>query len=808
MTMSPNIPGDLLILAALVCNLIAGYSYSTLARGGSSLESLAKRSYLLFTVLSGLAVAYLYFLFYSHNYAIKYVFEYSQRAQPAFYILSAFWGGQEGTYLLWLFFNALFGYIILRRGAQYTHWAMVVYSIINCFFLFILVKLSPFALLDQPAADGLGLNPLLRDPWMVIHPPVIFVGYAMASVPFAIAMAALILRDFSDWLKRVFPWVAITGLALGAGNILGAFWAYKTLGWGGYWAWDPVENSSFVPWVISLALTHGLLLEKRAAALRKTNILLTSLVFLLVIYGTFLTRSGVLADFSVHSFTDLGINGFLVGFMVLFVLITLVLFLWRAKGIPSEPLNYNFYGREFSLFAGMILLFLFGLVILVWTSLPLLTRVVGAEPRAADLSTYNGFAIPLSILMALIVAVAPLVDFNEFRPSRWLRKLVIYTVGSAVIGFGLFYAVLNAGLLFASIFTIVFTTSFMYLQKRSLVKSLAPGMAAFAVTIGICLWAGVTQDLFILFFATAAMAIVTNGIALSGYFPSRWKLVGGQLTHFGYGLLLIGVLASSAYSTSDKLVLAKGETGKAYNRTIGYNGMAHDITYPNNELLLTLGEDSQSREIRPQLYFSQRMQGQMRKPYVERSLMYDLYLAPEQLKAAEHEETITLTKGEKKQLGAFDLVFTGFSMGQHDNDSNSGMKVGAKLSVTCDGQTAEIEPAIVHVPGVDGKNVATSQPAVVSANGIDYTVEIDKILADQGAVAISIPGLTGKEGGDLLVLDITKKPIINLVWAGAILIMVGSVIVFIRRRGEIESGNATYSAQLSGIQSARSATRT
>jgi cytochrome c-type biogenesis protein CcmF len=295
--MAPNLPGDLLIFLAFGFNIVAGVAYLLSARGRQSFDNLARTSYHLFTILIGLAVAYLFFLFFSHNYAIKYVYEYSERAQSNFYILSAFWGGQEGTYLLWLFFNALFGYIVIKRGGQYRDFGMAVLSLVNLFFLAILVKLSPFALLPVPAPDGLGLNPLLRDPWMVIHPPVIFLGYAMATVPFVIAMAALIQNDFSSWLRRAFPWAIITLLMLAAGNILGGFWAYKTLGWGGFWAWDPVENSSFIPWVISLALVHGLIIERRSGALRRVNLMLASFVLLRVVYGTFMNPSGVLADF-------------------------------------------------------------------------------------------------------------------------------------------------------------------------------------------------------------------------------------------------------------------------------------------------------------------------------------------------------------------------------------------------------------------------------------------------------------------------------------------------------------------------------
>ena len=261
--------GELLILFALAMNIIAGFSYFLVTRGKNDFLSLGYKCYNLFTLFVGLAVIYLFYLFFSHNYAFKYIYEYSERSQPFLYILSAFWGGQEGTYLLWLFFNALFGHIIIEKAGQYRNYAMVIFSLINLFLLLILVNLSPFALLPFIPNDGLGLNPLLRDPWMIIHPPVIFIGYAMAAIPYAIVMAALIVNDHTDWVKRIFPWVAIVALTLGAGNVLGGYWAYKTLGWGCYWGWDPVENSSFIPWIVSLALIHGLIIQRRSGALKK-----------------------------------------------------------------------------------------------------------------------------------------------------------------------------------------------------------------------------------------------------------------------------------------------------------------------------------------------------------------------------------------------------------------------------------------------------------------------------------------------------------------------------------------------------------
>ncbi|MEW6412241.1 MAG: cytochrome c biogenesis protein CcsA [Candidatus Zixiibacteriota bacterium] len=781
--MSDNAPGDLLIFLGFAFNILAGVFFFLMARGNKSYESLAKKSYHAFTISTVLASAYLFYLFFSHNFAIKYVHDYSDSTLPFFYLLSAFWGGQEGTYLLWLMFNAFFGYIIIYNGEQYRNWAMVIYSSVNLFFLVLLTNLSPFAMMDFIPADGAGLNPLLQDAWMVIHPPIIFVGYSMAAIPFAFAMAALIKNDYSGWLKKVFPWAAITALMLAGGNILGGYWAYKTLGWGGYWAWDPVENSSFIPWFASLALLHGLVIEKRSGALRKTNFLLTSFVFLLVIYGTFLTRSGVLADFSVHSFVDLGINKYLVGFLVFYLLMTLVLFVPRIKSIGHKPLNYNYYNKEFILFAGMTLLTIFSIVVLFWTSLPILSGLFSNEPRAADLATYNGFALPFAIMFALLLTVSPFLNYNNFVPNNWSKKLVITAIISAAIGFGLFYFGSGSSLVFAVVFTLVLTGLVMFFFKRDLIKLIVPAIVTFVIVIVICELLSIDKYLYVLFFATAAMAVVSNLVSIFSFLPHRWKIMGGQLTHLGFGLMLIGVLASSAFTSDEKLVLPRGDQAPAYGLEVSYEGMEHDITFPKNKLLLSYEEDGESYDIHPQLYFSERLNGIMRKPYIQRNLLYDLYFSPEQIQDMGGESGLILAKGETRSVEGYDFTFTGFEMGGHD--MGEGMSVTANVLVAKDGDTTEIRPAVSIASDESGKRTVDT-PATFGENG-QFNVTINQIIADRHAVSLSIPGLFKSQAPDRLILSITKKPVINLVWAGTTLILLGTIIVFLRRRSELNS---------------------
>jgi len=768
-------------------NLLSGGAFFLAARGKEHFRSLAVRAYNAFVFLTTLAVLDLFYLFFSHNYAFKYIYEYSERSQPFFYILSAFWGGQEGTYLLWLFLCALWGLLILRRGGAYTNYGMAVYSLANLFLLFLLIKLSPFALLPTPALDGLGLNPLLRDPWMVIHPPIIFIGYAATAVPFAIVLAAMIKNDYSDWVTRVFPWVATAALFLGMGNVMGGYWAYKTLGWGGYWAWDPVENTSLVPWVISLALLHGLIIERRTGALRRSNLLLSVFLFMLVVYGTFLTRSGVLADFSVHSFTDLGINVNLIGFMAFFTVLSLGLFLYRARGIQSAPIDYNYFGKEFSLVASTAVLFVFGLIVLFWSSLPILSGWFSKEPRAAEIATYNSFAIPLSTIMAFLLTLSPLVRFNGFQLKAGVKKCLIVFAVVALIGFGLFYLIFHTSLVFTVLFILIVTGMTAYLFNPEFRRPLIPALALFVVALIVALLAGVRDHMMLLFYATAAMSIVPNLMLLAGYLPNRIKFAGAPLTHFGFGLTLIGVMASSAYQTTERLVIEQGTpvASQTYNFTIAYDGMMYDIDHPNNQLLMSMDDGSGPEEIHPELYYSKRMDGIMRKPYISRSLDYDIYLSPLQVDEGKESPGLVLKKGESIQQGGYTFTLRGFEMGGHEQMGGSGMSVAAVIDVADSTQTTTIRPKVVQGGGEESTADILPESVALDLGGQTYQVSISQVMADQGAVALDIPGLASDSKPPKLILDITKKPLIILVWIGTTLILLGSLITVYRRRGDL-----------------------
>jgi cytochrome c-type biogenesis protein CcmF len=750
--MTPNVLGDLLIFCALIFNILVAVFYYLTAQGKTQYENLAIKSYHILTAIVSIAMAYLFYLFLSEAYVVKYVYSYSDSSLPFFYKLSALWGGQEGTYLLWLFMNVLFGYIIVYRSGQYRNYAMVIFASVNVFFIFIMMKLSPFAIWDSIPSDGAGLNPLLQNPWMVIHPPVLFLGYALAGVPFAITMSALIKRDFNNWIPRIFPWVAGIALLLAAGNILGGYWAYITLGWGGFWAWDPVENSSFIPWFISLALIHS-------------NNIIGVALFALFVITTFWT----------------GGNSYVGGAIVVYILLNLVMIIPNFNRKDDVKVTFNIFNKEFILLCGMFLLFAFTMVVLFWTSLPILTTIFTDEPRAADLSTYNNFALPFAVIFSLLLAVAPLLNFNSFSINNWVKKLVIVGVVSAVIGFGVFWLLLEASLAFAIVSTIYITGIVFYLTNKEINTKILYGLVGFAAVVILAFFLGVRNYMYLLFIGSATLLIVTNLFSIIGYLPKQLKTAGAHLTHFGFGLMIIGALVSSAYSTNEKVVVMRGESGEAYDMTVSYDGMKNTFNYPKNELLVTYELNGETYQANPQMYYSERLEAIMKKPYIRNDLLSDYYFAPMDLQNIGTGRGLLLTKDQSRRVGDYTFTFFDYEM-DSDHTGGKGASLTAFMQVVHKSDTTLLLPKI-SMSSTGGTN--QDNEGAIFGDKEQYIVSIAGIDPKSGSIEINVPGLIDNMPQDRLILDISKKPIINLVWLGTIFIIFGGVVVYIRRRDEL-----------------------
>jgi cytochrome c-type biogenesis protein CcmF len=730
------IPGAVPVWGAVVFALATLWGYSLVLRGDESALSFARRSYGFFALSIVLASAVFALVLVRRDFRIEYVFQYSGTDLPMHYQFAAFWAGQKGSFLIWLLFAALIGLLLRRTTGRAEAPVMGLYTLTVMGLLFILVRENPFVMLAETPLDGQGLNPLLQDDWMVIHPPIMFVGYALAAVPFAFAMAALWRREYSTWAARAFPWALAGFLVLGSAILLGGYWAYKTLGWGGYWGWDPVENASLIPWILGVALIHGLYLERTKGRFRRSNYVLASLVYLAVLYGTFLTRSGVLADFSVHSFVDLGISGWLILMMVVFLSLPVVLLPLRWKEMPAEKNEDPLFSRGAFLTMGTVTLLVAALVITAGTSAPLLTGFL-ANPGQVGPSFYNQVNLPIALLIALLLTMVPFLTWRGI-PGRELARKMRWPAAVAVL------------------------------------------------VAGGAIFLGVHDPMHVLMVLLASSALAANAIKTFERAQAQGLLAaGGWLAHVGVGIMLIGFLSSSAYDTSTKLTLAQGEP-----RRVG------DLELTFTRYVPRQGREKESMEVKvvrdggeemflyPKLFMNDRTRQVMANPDIRSNPLADLYVSPIDFDPGRQPgepEQVFLAQGESAEVGDVEVRFAGFELpDQHDMmttlASGGAITVGAALEFTGGGGTRTAVPLYSFT----GAGQVSAPPLALPGGGQVMVANID---ANEKKVQLALWGLPGTEAAvpARLSIDVTQKPLIKLVWYGLYVVLFGGLLSTIKR---------------------------
>ena len=410
----PGQVGHFFVLLAFVASLIASisYFYATFLKDESE-----KHKWVVFArgafIIQAVSLFTVFFTIYyicSHHY-FEYIYAYkhaSKELEPK-YLLACIWEGQEGSFLLWSLWHSVLGIILIFRakkreapilGIISVAQILLVLMIIGVYVFNVQIGSSPFSLtrnelsgpiFSQPnyldfIRDGIGLNVLLRNYWMVIHPPMLFLGFASTIVPLGFAFSSLQSKDYGSWVKPALSWALFSGLVLGVGIMMGGKWAYESLSFGGYWAWDPVENASLVPWLIMICALHCMAIYKSTGNALRAAFFFTILSYLFVLYSTFLTRTGILGDSSVHSFTESGLAmNVLIGIYVLFIpLPMLILYGKNYRKIPTIQKEENLSSREFWMFIGSLILFLSAVFIISITSLPVYNKVFGthyADPQ-------------------------------------------------------------------------------------------------------------------------------------------------------------------------------------------------------------------------------------------------------------------------------------------------------------------------------------------------------------------------------------------------------------------------------------------
>ena len=478
----------------------------------------------------------------------NFAWEHSSRALPLNYLLACIWEAQEGSFLLWTIWLCVLGGILIKKAGKWEAPVMTVMTFaLFCVASMILgiyvfghnIGINPFILLREKMTgapifqrgdylsfpqmqDGQGLAALLQNYWMTIHPPILFLGFASTIVPFAYAIAGLWTKQYSGWTKVALPWTLFSACVLGTGIMMGAAWAYESLSFAGYWAWDPVENASLVPWLVMVAGLHTQVVYNATGhSLRATYFFMIT-QFILILYSTFLTRSGVLGDTSVHAFVDSGMNVQLALFVFVFLIPAYWLYISRYKQIPFIAKEEQTSSREFWMFIGSLVLFLSAMFIIISTSLPVINLFRKEKVSTSDdqAFSYNRVEIFIAILLGLFTAVTQFLRYKQ-TSGEYFKKLVLPTAVALVL----------------SVLVSVFGG--INYDKYG---------AGFMVAIHLAMFAGI-------------YTVVANATYIYSGMRGKLKAAGASVAHVGFGLMLVGILFSSA----KKEVLSYNTTGIMLN---------------------------------------------------------------------------------------------------------------------------------------------------------------------------------------------------------------------------------------------------
>lgn len=422
--------------ALLVCILMAaGLTFWTGVRAYRNARFLPQaRAAMLGTIaLTASAMAVLGYAFWTHDFSIRYVAHYSDRTMPDGFLVAALWGGQDGSLLWWIFLLSVYVvlYLFFAHPLHKRFMGLTLSTLSTIYIFFCILMLfaaNPFSTsMGAPVLDGQGLNPQLQNYWMTIHPPCLYMGLIGWSIPFAICIAALIEGKLDEmWLVLSRRWVILAWAFLSLGNLLGMFWSYEELGWGGYWAWDPVENASFLPWLTATAYLHSTMIEERRKMLRVWNVSLLLMTFTLTIFGTFLTRSGLIS--SVHSFAKTDIGNYFIVYLSILSVVIVGLVAYRLPRLWTEATLESMLSREFAFVLNNWILLGMPLFILGATTYPLLTEWIQNQTANINPPFYNFFMKPASTLLLFLMGVSPLLPWRKPSSDRLLRDLIFPSV--------------------------------------------------------------------------------------------------------------------------------------------------------------------------------------------------------------------------------------------------------------------------------------------------------------------------------------------------------------------------------------------
>lgn len=787
--------GNFFVILSFVFALLASLSYFFAARDNDEAPSWKKIARISFQ-LHGLSVigivVTLFIMLQNHYFEYEYVWHHSNKEMPMRYILSCFWEGQEGSFLLWTFWHVILGFVLQRTSKIWEAPVMATLSLVQVFLASMLLGIyvfeyrigsNPFTVLlrehpdfakiplfDNPnyleKLDGRGLNPLLQNYWMTIHPPTLFLGFALTVVPFAYAIAGLWKKKYNEWLKPALPWTYFGVMVLGTGILMGGAWAYEALSFGGFWAWDPVENASLVPWLTLVGAAHVMLISQNNPASLFITFLLSIVSFILILYATFLTRSGILGDSSVHAFTDLGMSGQLLIYLFSFLLLGIILIAINWKNFPKQNEEEGVWSREFWMFIGAVVLLLSSFQIMFYTSMPVWNKLfnLNKAPAKDVIGFYNNWQLPFAFLVTLLIAVGQYFKYKNTDIKIFIRKISFSFIFALLISIIVAY-LLNFDNLFFSL--LLFSSIF---------------------------------------------AVVANADYMLRILKGNVKKAGASIAHIGFALILLGALISTSkkdiisqntsgksleslgekISNNDNILLTQGDTlqmGKYFvtyigKRFEGINVYFDVIYFTKNKM----GKLEKSFSLAPLVQTNPRM-GNVAEPDTRHFFTFDVYthvtyadLASLKVKTDESIDEYAPAKNNIIKQG--DTIYSSNAIIIFDSLSTQFDKTNLKINkediaVMANLRVLDIFKKHAAKPVFVIQN-NTVQPIASTIDELGLQFTFWKINPKDGSIEISLQ--EKKENvRDFIVMQAIIFPYINILWMGCFIMVIGTVLAIFER---------------------------
>lgn len=804
--------GHLLIITGFVAAFFAAlYYYRAVCAKDLTRRDTFKKIGRAFFIGHALAIAgvvlTMFLMIFNHHFEYHYVWSHSSSDLQMKYILSCFWEGQEGSFLLWTSWHVVLGLVVMRSAKEWESPVLSITSLVQVFLMsFVLgiyisgsthIGSSPFLLLKDRLTsdpvflfddymrfipDGRGLNALLQNYWMVIHPPVLFCGFAAITIPFAFALSGLWTGKYTEWLKPALPYALFAGMVLGTGILMGGAWAYESLSFGGFWAWDPVENASLIPWLIMIAGLHNMVVAKATGHAMRSTYTMVFLAFFFVLYSSFLTRSGILGDTSVHAFVEEGLTNHLLIFVFSFFLLSFIP-LWRHwKRIPQKEKEESTASREFWMFVGSLVLLFGGLHVIFFTSIPVFNSLAGhindllgtsipndlASPQE-PIHFYTGVQLWVGVLIAILTAFGQYMKYRHTEVRRFYREIAY----SIILG------------IIAAVISSIWLDKLWHITSERGIFHLVTAYS-------------------ILFFA-GWFAVMANVQYLVQVLKGKFRVGGGSVAHVGFGVLLLGILISNA----GQRVISVNNFGVRYDGQgmdeifqrenvrlikhvplplgdyqVTYLGdtIREGATYYNLQFCKfdpETGKLLQDFTVHPYLLMDTKMQQLAPNPDTKHYLTYDVFTHVTSLPGEGSRNAPPVSQQDTIAVGDSLHFDTGYMLLRDIQRVESGDTIGANAIFDVVIGTAK-EP--LQVAYLINLKQGTASQGVQSATIGNVEVQFNAILVEQNAFVFTVNDRTLNT--DWVVIKSIIFPMINLVWLGVLVMAAGFGISMVHRNKE------------------------